>query len=67
MLPKFVTFSMNNNFHNTIVITMVVKDTNTKMAEPFIEKGAKVYKLERINVRQPHRPSNHTATNVLPT
>jgi len=42
--PKFVTSSMNGNFRNTIAIMMGCEGlNNTKMAEAFAEKGAKVY------------------------
>jgi len=42
--PKFVTTSMNGKFQNTIIVTMGCEGlTNTKMAEAFIEKGAKTY------------------------
>lgn len=42
--PKFVTSSMNGKFQNTTVIMMGCEGlNNTKMAEAFIEKGAKVY------------------------
>ena len=42
--PKFVTASMNGRFQNTTVIVMGCEGlNNTKMAEAFVEKGAKVY------------------------
>jgi hypothetical protein len=44
ILPSFVESSMNGKFQNTIIIMMEcegIKDT--KMAEAFIKKGAKVY------------------------
>lgn len=42
--PKFVTANREGRFQNTTVIVMGCEGlTNTKMAEAFIEKGAKVY------------------------
>ena len=42
--PKFVTTSMNGKFQNTTVIMMGCEGlNNTKMAEAFVEKGAKAY------------------------
>jgi hypothetical protein len=42
--PKFVTSSMKGEFQNSIIIMMGCEGlNNTKMAEAFIEKGAKVY------------------------
>ena len=42
--PKFVTANMEGRFRNTIIVTMGCEGlTNTKMAEAFIEKGAKAY------------------------
>lgn len=42
--PKFVTDSMKDRFHDTTVIMMGCEGlNNTKMAEAFIQKGAKVY------------------------
>ena len=44
ILPKFVTSSMKGKFQNTIIVMMGCEGlNNTKMAEAFIEKGAKVY------------------------
>ena len=42
--PSFVTSSMTGKFQNTLVIMMGCQGlTNTKMAEAFIQKGAKAY------------------------
>jgi hypothetical protein len=42
--PEFVTANMEGRFQNTIIVTMGCEAlTNTKMAEAFIEKGAKAY------------------------
>lgn len=42
--PKFVTYSMEGEFHNTTIITMGCNGaTNLKMAVAFIRKGAKAY------------------------
>jgi hypothetical protein len=42
--PKFVTTSMKGAFQNTAVVMMGCEGlNNTRMAEAFIEKGAKVY------------------------
>jgi hypothetical protein len=42
--PKFVTTSMKGAFQNTTVVMMGCEGlNNTRMAEAFIEKGAKVY------------------------
>lgn len=42
--PKFVTSSTNGKFQNTLIIMMGCEGlNNTKMAEAFIEKGAKAY------------------------
>lgn len=42
--PKFVTSSMNGKFQNATIIMMGCEGlNNTKMAEAFTEKGAKVY------------------------
>ena len=44
IMPKFVTSSMNGRFRNTTVIMMGCEGlNNTKMAEAFIQKGAKAY------------------------
>lgn len=44
ILPKFVTVNTEGRFHNTIIVMMGCEGlTNTKMAEAFIEKGAKAY------------------------
>jgi hypothetical protein len=44
IVPKFVTSSMKNTFQNTIIIMMGCEGlNNTKMAEAFIQKGAKAY------------------------
>jgi hypothetical protein len=44
IVPKFVTQSMKGAFKNTIIIMMGCEGlNNTKMAEAFIEKGAKAY------------------------
>jgi hypothetical protein len=44
IVPKFVTQSMKGTFKNTIVIMMGCEGlNNTKMAEAFIDKGAKAY------------------------
>jgi hypothetical protein len=44
IVPKFVTQSMKGTFKNTIIIMMGCEGlNNTKMAEAFIEKGAKAY------------------------
>jgi cell division protein FtsB len=44
IVPKFVTSSMKGTFKNTVIIMMGCKGlNNTKMAEAFIEKGAKAY------------------------
>lgn len=42
--PKFITSSMNSKFNNTVIIMMGCEGLhNAKMAEAFIQKGAKVY------------------------
>lgn len=42
--PKFVTSSMKGNFQNSIIVMTGCEGlNNTRMAEAFIEKGAKVY------------------------
>jgi len=42
--PQFVTSSMKGQFKNTIIVMMGCEGlNNTKMAEAFIEKGAKTY------------------------
>jgi len=42
--PKFVTTSMQREFNNSTIVMMGCEGlTNTKMAEAFIEKGAKAY------------------------
>jgi hypothetical protein len=42
--PKFVATSMNGKFQNTTVVMMGCEGlNNTKMADAFIQKGAKVY------------------------
>lgn len=42
--PNFVALSMNGNFHGTTIIMEGCEGlNNTKMAEAFIQKGAKVY------------------------
>jgi len=42
--PKFVTSSMKGKFQNSIIVMMGCEGlNNTKMAEAFIEKGAKLY------------------------
>jgi len=44
IIPKFVTSSMKGTFQNTIIIMMGCEGlNNTKMAEAFIQKGAKAY------------------------
>jgi hypothetical protein len=44
IVPKFVTSSMKGTFQNTIIIMMGCEGlNNTKMAEAFIQKGAKAY------------------------
>ena len=44
IMPKFVTSSMNGRFPDSIIIMMGCEGlNNTKMAEAFIQKGAKVY------------------------
>ena len=44
IMPKFVTSSINGKFSNTTIIMMGCEGlNNTKMAEAFIEKGAKAY------------------------
>jgi hypothetical protein len=44
IVPKFVTSSMKDTFQNTTVIMMGCEGlNNTKMAEAFIQKGAKAY------------------------
>jgi len=44
IVPKFVTSSMKGTFQNTIIIMMGCEGlNNTKMAEAFIQKGAKTY------------------------
>jgi hypothetical protein len=44
IVPKFVTSSMKDTFKNTVIIMMGCEGlNNTKMAEAFIEKGAKAY------------------------
>jgi hypothetical protein len=42
--PEFITANTEGRFQNTIIVTMGCEGlTNTKMAEAFIEKGAKAY------------------------
>ena len=44
IVPKFVTSSMKGTFQDTIIIMMGCEGlNNTKMAEAFIQKGAKTY------------------------
>ncbi|MEM3786691.1 MAG: hypothetical protein QXZ59_04845, partial [Nitrososphaeria archaeon] len=44
IVPKFVTSSMKGTFQNTVIVMMGCEGlNNTKMAEAFIEKGAKAY------------------------
>ena len=44
ILPEFVTANTEGRFQNTIIVMMGCEGlTNTKMAEAFIEKGAKAY------------------------
>jgi len=44
ILPSFVELSMKGEFQNTIIVMMGCEGlNNTKMAEAFIRKGAKVY------------------------
>jgi len=44
IMPKFVASSMKGEFQNSIIIMMGCEGlNNTKMAEAFLEKGAKVY------------------------
>jgi hypothetical protein len=44
IVPKFVTSNMKGTFQNTIIIMMGCEGlNNTKMAEAFIQKGAKAY------------------------
>jgi cell division protein FtsB len=44
IVPKFVTQSMKGTFKNTVIIMMGCEGlNNTKMAEAFIQKGAKTY------------------------
>jgi hypothetical protein len=44
IVPKFVTSSMKGTFKNTVIIMMGCEGlNNTKMAEAFIQKGAKAY------------------------
>jgi len=44
IMPKFVTSSMSGRFQDTAIIMMGCEGlNNTKMAEAFIQKGAKVY------------------------
>jgi len=44
IVPKFVTSSMKGTFQNTVIIMMGCEGlNNTKMAEAFIQKGAKAY------------------------
>jgi len=44
IVPKFITQSMKGTFKNTVIIMMGCEGlNNTKMAEAFIEKGAKTY------------------------
>ena len=44
IMPKFVVSSMKGSFQNSTIIMMGCEGlNNTKMAEAFIEKGAKVY------------------------
>jgi len=61
--PLFVTQSMNGRFQNTVVIMMGCEGlTNTKMAEAFVEKGAKVYISWNLEVSASH---TDTATTRL--
>jgi hypothetical protein len=55
IVPKFVTQSMKGTFKNTIVIMMGCEGlNNTKMAEAFIQKGAKVYMGRKGSVSASH-------------
>jgi hypothetical protein len=55
IVPKFVTQNMKGIFKNTIIIMMGCEGlNNTKMAEAFIEKGAKAYIGWRGSVSASH-------------
>ena len=62
--PKFITSSMNGKFLNSTIIMMGCEGlNNTKMAEAFIEKGAKVYISWRGSVLASH--TDITTTHLL--
>ena len=64
IMPEFVAQSMKGSFQNSIIIMMGCEGlNNTKMAEAFIEKGAKAYISWKGMVSAPH--TDQATTHLL--